>query len=85
MGEGSQYCYDFRLADPTNSEMIRRARRFANLYLGGEGEAPNYDREHKIIRSPFHGSEGPLLRAKSNYRFSHSTGDTTGDLELVMA
>ena len=85
MGEGSQYFYDFGLADPSNSEMIRRARRFADLYLGGEGEAPNYDRQHKIIRSPFHGSEGPLLRAKSKYRLSHSTGDTTGDLELVIA
>jgi hypothetical protein len=85
MGEGSQYFYDFGLADPTNSEMIRRARRFAGMYMGEDPEAPNYDAEHKIIRSPFHGSEGPLLHAKSKYRLSHSTGDTTGDLELVAA
>ena len=85
MGEGSQYFYDFGLADPTNSEMIRRARRFAGLYLGEDPEADNYDRTHKIIRSPFHGSEGPCLHAKSKYRLSHSTGDTTGDLELVIA
>lgn len=85
MGEGSQYFYDFGLADPTNSEMIRRARRFAGLYLGEDPEAPNYDAEQKIIRSPFHGSEGPLLKAKSKYRLSHTTGDTTGDLELVIA
>ena len=85
MGEGSQYFYDFGLCDPTNSEMIRRARRFAGLYLGEDPEAPNYDKEHKIIRSPFHGSEGPCLTAKSKYRLSHSTGDTTGDLELVIA
>ena len=85
MGEGSQYFYDFGLADPTNSEMIRRARRFAGLYLGEDPDAPNYDSEHKIIRSPFHGSEGPCLQAKSKYRLSHTTGDTTGDLELVIA
>ena len=37
-------------------------RRFAGFYLNEDPEAPNYDPKHKIIRSMFNGSRGPLLR-----------------------
>ena len=63
MGEGNQSFYDLGLADPTNPEHGRRARRFAAMYMGEDPEAPNYDAVHKIIRSPFHGSRGPLFDA----------------------
>jgi hypothetical protein len=59
MGEGNQSFYDFGLADPTNPLHVRRARRFADMYTGDDDAAPNYDAEHRIIRSPFHGSRGP--------------------------
>ncbi|MBM3932839.1 MAG: hypothetical protein FJ319_00795 [SAR202 cluster bacterium] len=83
MGEGNQSFYDFGVADPTNPDMRRRANRFAEMYIGDDPEAPNYDKKHKIIRSPLHGSEGPLLHADVKYRLIHEDGHTTGALELV--
>lgn len=50
------------LADPTNAAFQTRARRFAGFYLNEDSGARNYDFEHKIIRSLFNGSRGPLLR-----------------------
>ena len=63
MGEGNQAFYDFGLADPTLPEMVVRARRFAGLYTGDDPDVRNYDPVHKIIRSPYHGSEGPMFHA----------------------
>ncbi|MCI0358041.1 MAG: hypothetical protein L0211_06135 [Planctomycetaceae bacterium] len=40
----------------------QRVRRFAGLYMNEDPQAPNYDPQHKIIRSMFNGSRGPLLR-----------------------
>jgi hypothetical protein len=39
-----------------------RVRRFAGLYMNEDPQAQNYDPRHKIIRSLFNGSRGPLLR-----------------------
>jgi hypothetical protein len=39
-----------------------RVRRFAGFYLNEDPQAPNYDPKHKLIRSMFNGSRGPLLR-----------------------
>ena len=50
------------LSDPNDSDLLRRARRFAGFYMNEDPGAPNYDPEHKIIRSLFYGSRGPLLR-----------------------
>lgn len=59
MGEGNQSFYSLGLVDPSRQETIARATRFAELYLGDNPETPNYDAEHRVIRSPFHGSAGP--------------------------
>jgi hypothetical protein len=58
MGEGNMGFYDLALGDPTISENARRARRFADMFLGEDPESPIWDAEHKIIRSPMHGSQG---------------------------
>ena len=50
------------LSDPYNRAFQRRVRHFAGLYMNEDPQAPNYDPEHKIIRSIFNGSRGPLLR-----------------------
>jgi hypothetical protein len=50
------------LSDPYDSAMQIRARRYAGFYMNEDPQAPNYDPEHKIIRSCFNGSRGPLLR-----------------------
>ena len=50
------------LSDPDNLKFRHRVRRYAGFYLNEDPGAPNYDPEHKIIRSMFNGSRGPLLR-----------------------
>lgn len=50
------------LSTPEDPKLIERTRRFAEFYTGDDPSAPNYDRKHRIIRSVFNGSAGPLLR-----------------------
>lgn len=50
------------LSDPYNPRFADRARRFSAMYMGEDPEAPNYDPEHKIMRSLMTGSRGPMLR-----------------------
>jgi hypothetical protein len=50
------------LSDPGNGAFLTRVRRYAGLYMDEDPTAKNYDPEHKIIRSLFNGSGGPLLR-----------------------
>lgn len=50
------------LGDPADSRLLQRVRRYAGFYLGADPGAPNYDPQHRIIRSMFNGSRGPLLR-----------------------
>ncbi len=61
LGEGNMAFYDFGVACPVISENMRRARGFAGMFIGEDPEAPNYDPEHKVLRSPFHSSQGPRL------------------------
>ncbi len=67
LGEGNMAFYDFGVACPTVSENVRRARRFAAMFIGEDPGAPNYDPECKILRSPFHSSQGPRLHADANF------------------
>ena len=62
LGEGNMAFYDFGVADPTISENVRRARRFAAIHMGEDPEAPNYDPEYKVFRSPIQTSRGPYLK-----------------------
>ena len=50
------------LSTPKDPKLIERTRRFAGFYDGSDPAAPNYDRRHRLIRSMFNGSAGPLLR-----------------------
>jgi hypothetical protein len=50
------------LSTPNDARLIERTRRFAGFYDGSDATAPNYDRRHRVIRSMFNGSLGPLLR-----------------------
>ena len=58
-GEGNLFFYYLGLADPTDHELVQRARRFAGFYMNEDPEAPNYDPKLKIIRSAQTGSMGP--------------------------
>ena len=64
MGEGNMAFYDFGVACPTISENVRRSKRFAAMFMGEDPEAPNYDPAHKVFRSPYLSSQGPLTHAR---------------------
>lgn len=61
-GEGLVVFNQQGLSDPDDLRFQQRVRRYAGFYLNEDSDAPNYDAEHKIIRSLFNGSRGPLLR-----------------------
>lgn len=50
------------LSDPEDVAFGHRVRRYAGFYMNEDPGAPNYDPEHRVIRSLFNGSRGPLLR-----------------------
>ncbi len=50
------------LSDPYDEAFQKRVRRYAGFYMNEDPQAPNYDPQHKMIRSMFNGSRGPLLR-----------------------
>ncbi|TAK24563.1 MAG: hypothetical protein EPO26_04910 [Chloroflexota bacterium] len=50
------------LSDPYDDKLIRRMRRWVSWYMGDDAHIANYDKRHKVIRSFFNGSRGPLLR-----------------------
>ncbi|WP_370479179.1 hypothetical protein [Tamlana flava] len=61
-GEGLRVFNLQGLSDPYNLDYQIRVKRYAGFYLNEDPEAQNYDSKHKIIRSLFNGSRGPLLR-----------------------
>ena len=81
------YFYALGMADPTVRDNRDRARRFAGFYTGDDPAVPNYDAEHRVIRSPFSGSRGPLMHARwadvqYNLLYGHTTlgpGDELAD------
>ncbi len=50
------------LSDACDLKFQQRVRRYAGFYMDEDPQAANYDPRHKIIRSLFTGSRGPLLR-----------------------
>jgi hypothetical protein len=50
------------LSDPEDPRFRQRVARYAGFYLNEDPGAQNYDFAHKLIRSMFNGSRGPLLR-----------------------
>ncbi|MFL7808120.1 MAG: hypothetical protein AB8I80_05800 [Anaerolineae bacterium] len=58
-GESYTYLAYLGMADPQRYVDRERVIRFAGMYDGEDREAPNWDPEHKMIRSPINGSRGP--------------------------
>jgi hypothetical protein len=70
------------LSTPDDARLIERTRRFAGFYDGSDPAAPNYDPKHRVIRSMFNGSLGPLLRPTTALDWAGDPFDTTHfDLE----
>lgn len=61
ISEGMAGFYFYGLSRPDDPRYKIRLRRYAGLYMNEDPTAPNYDPEHKIIRSLFNGSRGPRL------------------------
>ncbi len=61
-GEGLTVFNNMGLGNPYSQAYRNRVRRFAGFYTGEDPSAPNYDKQHKIIKSMFNGSRGPLMR-----------------------
>lgn len=66
------------LSDPGDPRFRARARRFAGLYMGEDPDAPNYDPQHRIIRSLLNGSRGPMLRKATALDWAGDPFDTRG-------
>jgi hypothetical protein len=74
-GEGNLFFYFLCMADPQRPEHVERALRFAELYLGDNPVAANYDPVRAIIRAPHNGSGGPrwgFTDGEPSYRWSAS-------------
>jgi len=78
------------LTTPEDRALVRRMRRWTGWYTGEDEFIKNYDPEHKVIRSFFNGSRGPLLRKATALdwagdpievlgRFDAGHGETTFD------
>jgi len=61
-GEGYASYFLYGLCDPHDQRYLQRMRRWAAMYMGDDPHTPNYDPEHRVIRSLFNGSRGPMLR-----------------------
>ena len=66
-GEGMRAFLLQGLSTPNDELYRERSKRFANMYTGDDPEAPNYDPVHKILKSMWTGSKGPMLRRATTY------------------
>jgi cephalosporin-C deacetylase-like acetyl esterase len=75
ISEGMTLFYNLALGDPNIPENMARARRFAGFYLNEDPEAQNFDPKHKLVRSIFTGSKGPLTSSDATYnlRYGHAS------------
>jgi hypothetical protein len=66
-GEGMRAFFFLGLSAPNDPVYRARMTRFAGMYMGEDPEAPNYDKEKRIIKSIWTGSKGPMLRKATVY------------------
>ncbi len=81
-GEGLTAFIFQGLADPSDALYAKRVRRFAGLYMNEDPRAQNYDPKHRIIRSLFNGSRGPLLRRATALDWAGDPIDVAGRFKL---
>lgn len=70
------------LSNPYDPLFRQRARRYAGFYMGNDPGAPNYDPQHRIIRSMFNGSRGPLLRNTTALDWAGDPFEVAGRFEM---
>lgn len=82
LGEGLRVFNLQGLSDPYDPKFRRRVRRYAGFYMNEDPQAPNYDPEHKIIRSMFNGSRGPLMRKTTGLDWAGDPIEVEGRFDL---
>jgi hypothetical protein len=70
-GESYTYIYYLALADPHHLIDRARALNFAAMYIGEDPEAPNWDPNLHMIRSPINGSKGPRFKMSAQDWVTH--------------
>jgi len=81
-GEGLTVFNVKGLSDPYDPRYRQRVQRFAGFYMNEDPQAPNYDPEHKIIRSLLNGSRGPLLRKATGLDWAGDPIEVAGRFKL---
>jgi len=71
------------LSDPNDRTLIARMRRWTGWYMGENPHVPNYDPEHRVIRSFFNGSRGPLLRPATALDWAGDPIDVEGRFDAL--
>ena len=71
------------LTDPADGRLTHRFRRWASWYMGDDPYVPNYDKGHKVIRSFFNGSRGPLLRKATALDWAGDPIDVAGRFDAA--
>ena len=66
-GEGMRAFFLMGHSDPENERYVERMERFTRMYTGEDPSYGNYDPQHRIIRSIWNGSKGPMLRRATVY------------------
>ena len=66
------------LSEPDDRALLRRMRRWAGMYMAEDPHTPNYDPQHRVIRSFFNGSRGPLLRQATALDWAGDPIDVAG-------
>jgi hypothetical protein len=82
-GEGTRVFNLQGLSDPYDVNFGHRVRRFAGFYMNEDPGAANYDGKHKIIKSLFNGSRGPLLRKANGLDWAGDPIEVANRFELV--
>ena len=77
-GEGFSVFFLQPLSDPYNMAMRQRMERFAGFYMGTDPQADNYDPAHRVIRSMFNGSRGPLMRKSTGLDWAGDSIEIAG-------
>jgi hypothetical protein len=70
------------LSDPDDYKLRARMKRYAGFYMGKDPQAPNYDPEHRVIRSMMNGSRGPLMRKATGLDWAGDPIEVTGRFRL---
>lgn len=81
-GEGFTAFFLEGLCDPRDKKFIDRTRRFCGFYMGDDPIADNWIPEHRVIKSMFNGSRGPMLRKATGLDWAGDSIEVEGRFRL---